>query len=269
MRSVRVTVVAALAFGLSALPGQAQSLRSEIETVVHDYLADHPEDVQRIVKDYLVQHPEVLRESFSALIKRREPTAVAPASTNANLVGTIKDNAAQLFTSARQVTLGNPSGDVTMVEFFDYNCGFCKRALADTMALLKDDPKLRIVLKEFPILGPGSVEAAKVAVAVRMQDSGGQKYLAFHQKLLGARGPANKETALAAAKEAGLDMALIERDLASDEIGQTLAENDKLAHALGIGGTPGYIIGEAVIPGAVGVAALQAKVDAARTHKVN
>ena len=94
------------------------------------------------------------------------------------------------------MTLGNPQGDVTLVEFFDYSCGFCKRALSDMLALLKDDPKLKIVLKEFPILGPGSVEAARVAVAVRMQDPGGQKYLAFHQELLGAPGPATRDRAL-------------------------------------------------------------------------
>src|SRR6202789_1086242 len=86
------------------------------------------------------------------------------------------------FNSPRNVTLGNKSGDVTFVEFFDYNCGYCKRAMTDMLDLMKSDPKLKVVLKEFPVLSDGSVEAAKVAVAVRMQDPGGDKYLAFHQK---------------------------------------------------------------------------------------
>ena len=105
-----------------------------------------------------------------------------------------------------------------MVEFFDYNCGFCKRAMTDMLDLMKNDGKLKVVLKEFPVLGEGSVEAAHVAVAVRMQDKTGKKYIDFHQKLLGGRGPADKARALAAAKEAGFDMARIEKDMQSDEV---------------------------------------------------
>src|SRR5437016_10428342 len=127
----------------------------------------------------------------------------------------IKDNATAIFSSPRQVNLGNPQGDVTMVEFFDYNCAYCKRAMADMLDLLKTDSKLKIVLKEFPVLGEGSVQAAQVAVAVRMQDrTGGKKYLEFHQKLLGGRGAADKASALAVAKEVGLNVAQMEKDIA-------------------------------------------------------
>src|SRR3954469_25360261 len=131
-----------------------------------------------------------------------------------------------IFNSKRQVILGNPRGDVTMVEFFDYNCGYCKRAMADMMDLIKSDPKLRIVLKEFPVLGEGSTQAAQVAVALHMQDkTGGKKYLEFHQKLLGGRGQADKARAMAVAKEVGLDMARLEKDMASDEVKNTLQES--------------------------------------------
>ena len=143
------------------------------------------------------------------------------------------DNAETIFNSPRGVVLGNKDGDVTFVEFFDYNCGYCKRAMADMLDLMKSDPKLKVVLKEFPVLGPGSVEAAQVAVAVRMQDPTGKKYLDFHQKLLGGRGQADKARALAAAKEAGLDMARIEKDITSPEVRATLEENFKLAEAHG------------------------------------
>ena len=160
------------------------------------------------------------------------------------------------------MTLGNPQGDVTFVEFFDYNCGYCKRALSDMTDLMKKDPKLKVVLKEFPVLGPGSVEAAQVAVAVRMQDP--KKYLDFHQKLLLGRGQADKARALAVAKEVGLDIARIERDLKSDEVAKTLEESMKLAEALGLNGTPSYVIGNDVVIGAVGLAALSQKVQAAR-----
>ena len=142
-----------------------------------------------------------------------------------------------------------------------------KRAMEDMIALMKDDPKLKVVLKEFPVLGPGSVEAARVAVAVRMQDKTGKKYLDFHQKLLGSRGQADKARAMAAAKEAGLDVARIEKDLNSDEVKASLEESFKLAEKLGLNGTPSYVIGENVVVGAVGLAALKEKVNTARCGK--
>jgi protein-disulfide isomerase len=167
-----------------------------------------------------------------------------------------------------QVTLGSPQGDVTLVEFFDYNCGYCKRAMSDMLELLKDDSKLKFVLKEFPVLGEGSVQAAQVAAAVRMQDkSGGKKYLEFHQKLLGGRGQADKARALAVAKEVGFDLARIEKDIASDEVKAQLEESFKLAHALGLTGTPSYVVGSDVVVGAVGLNALREKVNTARCGK--
>ncbi len=178
--------------------------------------------------------------------------------------GAIKTHSEALFNSPRQVTLGNPQGDVTFVEFFDYNCGYCKRALNDMMELMGKDPKLKVVLKEFPVLGPASVEVAQVGVAVRMQDKTGKKYLEFHQKLLTGRGQVDKAKALAAAKEVGLDMARLEKDLKSDEIGKTLEESMKLAEALGLNGTPSYVISNDVVIGAVGLAALSQKIQAAR-----
>ena len=179
----------------------------------------------------------------------------------------IAKNAEAIFNSPRGVTLGNKDGDVTFVEFFDYNCGYCKRAMTDMLDLMKADPKLKVVLKEFPVLGQGSVEAAQVAVAVRMQDPTGKKYLDFHQKLLGGRGPADKARAMAAAKEAGLDMAKLEKDLASPEVRATLEENFKLAEAMGMNGTPSYVIGKQVVIGAVGVESLKEKIGIARCGK--
>jgi protein-disulfide isomerase len=129
----------------------------------------------------------------------------------------IKEHAEIIFDSPRQVTFGNPKGDVTFVELFDYNCGYCKRAMTDMLDLMKADPKIKVVLKEFPVLGEGSTQAAQVAVAVRMQDKTGKKYLEFHQKLLTGRGSADKARAMAVAKEVGLDMARLEKDMASEE----------------------------------------------------
>jgi len=217
-------------------------------------------EIEKIIKDYLVAHPEVLEEASAELDKRKQLAEAEKAKTE------IKNHSDAIFNSARQVTIGNTGGDVTLVEFFDYNCGYCKRALSDLTTIMKDDGKLRVVLKEFPVLGPGSVEAARVAVAVRMQDKG-KKYFDFHQRLLGGRGQADKARALQAAKEAGFDMARIEKDMASDEVKVTLEENMKLAEALGLNGTPSYVVGDEVVVGAVGLDALKQKVNVARCGK--
>jgi len=135
------------------------------------------------------------------------------------------------------------------------------------LTLLKDDPQLKVVLKEFPVLGPGSVEAAEVAVAVRMQDKSGKKYLEFHQKLLGGRGQADRARALAAAKDVGLDMGRLDKDMASPEVRATLQESMKLAEAIGLNGTPSYVIGDEVVIGAVGLPALKEKINNSRCGK--
>lgn len=211
-------------------------------------------EIETIVKNYLVQHPEVLQDAMESLDRRQKEADAEKAR------GTIKDNNATIFNSTHQVVLGNPQGKVTMVEFFDYNCAFCKRALPDMLELLKTDPDLKFVLKEFPVLGPGSLEAAHVAVAARMQDPSGKKYFEFHQKLLGGRGPADKARALAVAKDVGFDMARLEKDMNTDEVKVTIEENMKLADALGVNGTPSYVVGDEVVVGAVGVDELRAKI---------
>src|SRR5271156_7171769 len=218
-------------------------------------------DIEVIVKNYLIAHPEVLEEAMNELTKRQA------AAEQQKHEASIAQNADAIFNSPRGVVLGNKDGDVTFVEFFDYNCGYCKRAMADMLDLLKNDPKLKIVLKEFPVLSQGSVEAAQVAVAVRMQDPGGKKYLDFHQKLLGGRGAADKAHAMTAAKEAGLDTAKIEKDLASPEVKATIEENFKLAEDMGMNGTPSYVIGKQVVIGAVGLDGLKEKIGMARCGK--
>jgi protein-disulfide isomerase len=218
-------------------------------------------DIEAIVKSYLIAHPEVLEEAMNELQKRQ--TAAESAKHEAS----IAQNAEAIFNSPRGVTLGNKNGDVTFVEFFDYNCGYCKRAMADMLDLLKNDGKLKVVLKEFPVLSEGSVEAARVAVAVRMQDPTGKKYLDFHQKLLGGRGVTDKARAMAAAKDAGLDTARIEKDMTSPEVKATIQENMKLAEDMGLNGTPSYVIGRQIVVGAVGLDQLKEKIGIARCGK--
>jgi protein-disulfide isomerase len=240
----------ALALGGAPLPASADSFSDTQRG-----------DIESIVRNYLIAHPEVLEEAMTELQKRQ--TAAEAEKHEAG----VSKNADAIFNSPRGVTLGNKDGDVTFVEFFDYNCGYCKRAMADMMELMKADPKLKVVLKEFPVLSAGSVEAAQVAVAVRMQDPTGKKYLDFHQKLLGGRGAADKARAMAVAKEVGLDMGKLEKDLASAEVKNTIEENFKLAEAMGMNGTPSYVIGKQVVIGAVGVDSLKEKIGVARCGK--
>lgn len=245
---------ALLMSGAMLLPGpaQAQALsdaqRAEIET---------------IIRNYLLKNPELLTE-VSAELDRRQAAAESEKHKAA-----LAQHTEAVFNSKYHVVLGNPKGSVTFVEFFDYNCGYCKRAMDDMLTLMKEDPNLRVVLKEFPVLGPQSVEAAQVALAVRMQDSDGKKYLAFHQKLLTGRGTADKARALAVAKEVGLDMARLEKDMAGPDIRKALEETFTVAQAMGLNGTPSYVIGKEVVIGAVGLKELREKVSLAKCGKVS
>lgn len=214
-------------------------------------------EIEGIVKDYLISHPDILRDMATELERKQKVE-----ETDARRA-VIAHAAKDIFDSDFQAVIGNPKGKVTLVEFFDYNCGYCKRALGDLSNLMKANPDLRIVLKDFPVLGADSVEAAQIASAARNQISG-EKFWEFHQKLLGGKGHIGKDQALAAAKEMGLDMAKLQKDAADPEIKDKLAGVLKLGDALAINGTPSYVIGDEVVVGAVGYDELKAKLDALR-----
>jgi protein-disulfide isomerase len=252
MRALRFLAPLAVAIAICGAP---------VASNAQEFSSTQKSAIEKIIKDYLVANPELLEEMSAELQKRQSAAEVAKHEA------AVAKHADAIFKSPRGVIIGNRDGDVNFVEFFDYNCGYCKKAMSDMLDLMKSDPKLRVVLKEFPVLGPGSVEAAQVAIAVRMQDPTGKKYLDFHQKLLGARGQADKARALAAAKEAGLDMAKLEKDLASPEVRATLEENFKIAEDMGLNGTPSYVIGKDVVVGAVGLEGLSKKISEARCGK--
>jgi protein-disulfide isomerase len=209
-------------------------------------------EIGTIVRDYLVNNPEVLREAMVEL-DRREKEAQQAAREKV-----ISDNG-NLFSSPHQAVVGNPNGKVTLVEFFDYNCGYCKKSLDDLAKLMKEDPNLRVVLKDFPVLGPGSVEAAQVASALRNQ-FGGDKFWAYHQKLLLTRGQIGKVQALAVAKDMGADMGKLDRDMASPEVKKGIEEVMHMADALNLTGTPSWVVGKEVVVGAVGYEDLKGKI---------
>src|SRR5579872_3057443 len=253
-RMIRMSLISRIAVPLAA----AMLFAAPVAAPAQTFSPDQRQQVENIVKDYLMAHPEVVQEVLAAVEKHQKDAEAQQQRA------TIRANNATLFNSPHQVVLGNPHGKIEMVEFFDYNCGFCKHALPDMVKLLDTNHDIRFVLKEFPVLGEGSVEAARVAVAARMQDTTGKKYIEFHQKLLGGRGAADKARALAVAKDVGFDMARIEKDMGSDEVKKTIDENLKLADAIGVSGTPSYVVGDEVVVGAIGLDALREKIAAER-----
>ena len=211
-------------------------------------------EIGSVVRDYLLKNPELLREVLTELDRKDKEQESAKRDS------AVKDHSAKLFNSPYGEVLGNPDGKVTLVEFFDYNCGYCKRALDDLSKLMKTESNLRVVLKDFPVLGPGSVEAAQVAGAVRNQLKG-EKFWAFHSRLLSTHGPVGKTQALAAAKDSGVDMDQLAKDIVKPEVRSGIEENMQLADALSLTGTPSYVLGQDVVVGAVGYDELRGRVD--------
>lgn len=204
-----------------------------------------------MIESYLMSNPRILERLSSALraeveAEETEKTRVALASMQA-----------EIYDDPNHVVLGNPNGDVTLVELFDYNCGYCRQAVPDMAKLLDDDPNLRIILKEFPILSQESVDAARVAIAA---NNAGVDYWAFHEALFTSRGKVTAEAALKVASELGLSPVSVDLDAQGEEITAILQRSFSIAQTLDISGTPSYIIGNEVIPGAVGIAALKQRI---------
>ncbi len=243
-------LLASLAVGLTALAFSTPLAADE-------FSASQKSEIEAIIKDYLTKNPEVLRDAISALETRAK---AAEADARNKLVS---DMQGPLYTSPYQAIVGNPNGKLTLIEFFDYNCGYCKKMLPDMARLMKDEPDLRLILRDYPILSDASVEAAEVAAAVRNQFKG-DKFWEFHQKLLGSRGPIGKAQALAVAQALGADMDKISKDMEAPSVKEGLDESDRLGRDLALNGTPSYVVGDETVVGAVGYDALKAKLDNVR-----
>ena len=243
-------LLASLAVGLTALAFSTPLAADE-------FSASQKSEIEAIIKDYLTKNPEVLRDAISALETRAK---AAEADARNKLVS---DMQGPLYTSPYQAIVGNPNGKLTLIEFFDYNCGYCKKMLPDMARLMKDEPDLRLILRDYPILSDASVEAAEVAAAVRNQFKG-DKFWEFHQKLLGSRGPIGKAQALAVAQALGADMDKISKDMEAPSVKEGLDELDRLGRDLALNGTPSYVVGDETVVGAVGYDALKAKLDNVR-----
>jgi protein-disulfide isomerase len=199
--------------------------------------------IEAIVHDYLLSHPEILVQALSEAEKKLDRET--------------RDNARQALATHRRELLddpmtpvgGDPDGNVSIVEFFDYSCPYCKAVEPSLERLLKADRSLRFVYKEFPVLGPESVVAARAALAANRQG----KYEAFHNAMMAVKGPFDDDTIYAVAGSVGLDVARLKRDMAAPQVAAELKANMVLAGTLAVRGTPTFIIGKEIVPGAIGI----------------
>ena len=227
---------------------------SDFVKAVGQHLNNEQNDdhIRQVVKDYLIKNPEVMLEVQDALNDKQEKK-IAESQTS-----TLQSKKDEIFNSPNDAVLGNPKGSVTLVEFFDYNCGYCKKSYPDLENLIKSDPKLRVVIKDFPILGPDSVKAHIVARAVMKIMP--EKYAEFHKELLTIPGRSNEEKAIKIAVKLGVDEQKLRSTMQDESLQQAFVDNGQLAYALGINGTPSYILGNNVLVGAVGENILKAKI---------
>ena len=213
---------------------------------------DEKKEMGQFIREYLLENPEVMLEVQAALEAKQQSQRLEQAGQ------AVAANHDAIFNSQDDIALGNPDGDVTVVEFFDYNCGYCKRALADMERILATDPKVRFVLKELPILGPDSLDAHRVSNAVRLIAP--EKYGEFHRSLLGSTGTATEESAIEVAAALGISEADLRKSMAENPNDELVRDAYTLATNLGVTGTPTYIVGNEALFGAVGDDALQEKI---------
>jgi len=247
---LKCLAAAAALSGLLALPARVAFADDQISPA-------QKAAIEKIIKDYISKNPEIVRDALTEL-ELREKTAEMDARNKI-----ISSMQGPLYVSFAQEVVGNPNGKITLVEFFDYNCGYCKKTLGDIAELIKGNPDLRVILKDYPILSDKSVEAATIALAVKKQFTG-DKFWQYHQRLLSSRGAVGRDEALALAKDMGADMDRLNKDVGGGDIKKGLEDNDKLGQALMLNGTPSFVIGEEPIVGAIGYDAMKGKLDNVR-----
>lgn len=245
MRNVLITVVALLLGSVLHSPALAG-----------DFTDAQQKEIGQIVRDYLLAHPEVLQETSDALQKREQDRQASQAKQG------IKANAEALLRSPLDFVAGNPDGKITVVEFFDYNCPYCKHAFPDVVTLIENNNDVRVVLKEFPILGEGSTFASKAAIAAKKQG----KYLELHKAMFGVEGKVDAARVLSIAKSLGVDVEQLKRDMQAPDNDLPIKLDLDLANKLGINGTPTFIIGDQLSPGAVGLDVLKNQIASVRQN---
>jgi protein-disulfide isomerase len=246
------SMIAALLFvSAIVLPFTARAQEDQALT------AKQQESVKKIVHDYIMENPSIIAEAIEAL--RQKEQLAAENDAKKALVERKND----IYNDGDSPVLGNPKGDVTLVEFFDYRCPYCRSMAEAVFDQVKSDGQVRLVLKELPVLGPDSVTAARAALAARNQ----KKYEEFHRALMKLKGPANEQTIMKTAADIGLNVEKLKKDMEDESIDAAIRNNIQLAHALNLTGTPGFIIGDQIIPGAMNQQALRQLIEQARKPK--
>lgn len=215
-------------------------------------------DVEQIVQNFIANNPKMILDSLSSYQKKNSPGSNKAASSDA-----VKLNKEALFNDPTSPYAGNAKGDVSIVEFVDYNCHFCKEALVTVQALIEKDDKLHVIFKDLPILGPPSEAAAKWALAAQKQ----KKYFEFHSAMMKNRSPITDELLEKVAKDIGLNVAQAKKDAESTDVELQIEKNRALAGSLGIGGTPAFVLGDQIISGAQPLSVMQQKISDQRKKK--
>jgi protein-disulfide isomerase len=230
------------------------ALYSPLPAAAAEFSPAQRREIEAIIKDYLTKNPEVMVDVLQAAKDKMESQSRDKAA--AALVSRKRE----IYDDPDTPIAGNPRGDVSLVEFFDYRCPYCKQVEPALEALLHEDRQLRFVYKEFPVLGLDSVTAARAALAARKQG----KYDAMHRALMTMKGQISEVAVYQAAGTAGIDVERLKHDMATPEIDRILKANSNLADALDIRGTPGFVIGNEIIPGAVSLETLKDLIDKTR-----
>lgn len=215
-------------------------------------------EIKKIIRETLMENPEVIADAIQALEEKQRLEAEKESKK------AMQERKKDVFDDPNTPVGGNPKGDVTLVEFFDYRCGYCKSVHESVLRVVKEDGKVKLVYKELPVLGAESVYAAKAALAAVKQ----KKYVEFQDVMMRHRGSFNEESVMAMAKEVGLDADRLKKDMNAPDITKQLQANMELAETLGIRGTPGFVMGDRIVPGAVPEASLRQWLADARTKKM-
>jgi protein-disulfide isomerase len=230
LRSFGWLLAAALLTGVGSAPARAGDALT----------AEQKKAMEQVVEEYLLNHPEVVLNALRGAKQWQE------AEEQKQRRAAIGAQRGVLSNDPDSPVGGNPKGDVTLVEFFDYSCGYCKQIEPSLEALLKEDHKLRIVYKEFPVLSAASVVAARAAIAARAQG----RYDEFHRAMMNARGTLTEEAIMRTASSVGLDLDRLKADMRKPEVDGIIRRNKELAETLDIQGTPAFVVGDNLVPGA-------------------
>ncbi len=258
--SGRTILSLALAGFLSlAIAQQGTARAQENEAAAGNADSADRQRIETIIREYLLENPEIMIEVQEALQKKQQ------AEIASRQQETLQSSHEQIYAAPYQIEIGSDAPDaIRIVEFFDYNCGYCKRAMDDMHRLLADDNKLRFILKEFPVLGEGSIEASRVSMAFSRVMP--EKHAEFHVELLGLEGPKDGGRAMELAVSMGAEREKLVEEMDNPAIIATIQTTYEIANSLGITGTPSYIIGNEVVSGAVGYDELMQQIEATRTQ---